>query len=115
MGHSRCVQFFLLKVHLNSIYTQPDKSPVSISGWRADIKRIKTKSNRWMVFLTFETLDDTFEVILFPDTYARCSQTIRSFRYLQIEGILNRDEGNPTIVANKIVPAPTGLEEAKHI
>ncbi len=100
---------------LNNIYKQPDKSPVSISGWRADIKRIKTRSGRWMVFLTFETLDDTFEVILFPDTYTSYSKTIRSFRYLQVEGVLNREEGNPAIVAQKISPAPTGLKEARYV
>ncbi len=102
-------------VDLNDIYNQPDKSPVSISGWRADSKRIKTRSGRWMVFLTFETLDDTFEVILFPDTYILYSETIRSFRYLEVEGILNREEGNPAIVAQKISPAPTGLKEVRYV
>lgn len=102
-------------VDLNNIYNQPDKSPVSISGWRADSKQIKTGSGRWMVFLTFETLDDTFEVILFPDTYILYSETIRSFRYLQVEGIPNREEGNPAIVAQKISPAPTGLKEVRYV
>lgn len=100
---------------LNDIYNRPDKSPISISGWRADIKRIKTRSGRWMVFLTFETLDDTFEVILFPDRYILFSEIIRSFRYLQVKGILNREEGNPAIVAQNISPAPTGLKEARYV
>ncbi|MCP4705110.1 MAG: DNA polymerase III subunit alpha [candidate division Zixibacteria bacterium] len=104
-----------INIDLNNLFMQPDKSAISISGWRADIKRIKTKHNQWMVFLTFETLDDTFEVILFPDTYNRYAKIIRSYRYLRVEGILNREEGTPVIVANKISPAPTGLKEVKWI
>jgi DNA polymerase-3 subunit alpha len=97
------------------IYQQPDKSPVLISGWQADTKRIKTKNGKWMVFLTLETLDDTFEVILFPDTYRSYGETIRSRRYLQIEGILSREEGNPAIIAERIYPAPTGIKEMKYV
>jgi len=100
---------------LNDIFNCPDKTAISISGWRADIKRIKTRSGRRMVFLTFETLDDTFEVILFPNTYVIYSKTIRSFRYLQVEGVLNREDGSPVIVAKKISPALTGLKEVQYI
>lgn len=99
----------------DDIYRMPDNSPVTLSGWRADIKRIKTKNGDWMIFITFDTLDDNFEVILFPDTYNRCSETVRNNRYLCIEGVTNHQDGRPAIVARRIYPAPTGIKEARRI
>jgi DNA-directed DNA polymerase III PolC len=89
--------------------------PLTISGWLADRKRIKTKNGGNMVFLTFDSLDDTFEVVVFPDSYNRHSEIIRSYRYLTVEGKVNFDEGQPVIVADKIYPTPTGLTEIKYI
>ena len=86
-----------------------------LSGWLADRKRIKTKDGHSMVFLTFDSLHDTFEVILFPQAYDKYSETIRSYRYLTVEGKLSFDDGNPAIIAERITPAPTGLKEARHI
>ncbi|MBN2226364.1 MAG: DNA polymerase III subunit alpha [candidate division Zixibacteria bacterium] len=88
---------------------------VTISGWLADRKRIKTRDGKSMVFLTFDTVDDTFEVILFPDTYDRFSETIRTYRYLAIDGRINFDDGTPALIAQCIRPAETGLPGAKHI
>lgn len=100
---------------IEKLSRQQDNSPVTISGWLADRKRIKTRNGKSMVFLTFESLEDTFEVVLFPDTYNRCKETIKRYRYLKVEGRLNIEDGNAAIIAHKVSPAPTGLKEAQYI
>jgi DNA polymerase-3 subunit alpha len=90
-------------------------SSINVSGWLADRKRIKTRDGKFMVFLTFDSLDDTFEVILFPDIYNQYSEIIRRYRYLTIDGRVNLQEGSPAIVAEHISPADTGLKKAKFI
>jgi len=96
--------------------SHPEGSPVTIHAWLADRKTIKTReSKESMVFLTFEDLDDTFEVVLFPEMYKRYYRMIRKFKYLNVEGTLNRDGGNVAIVAEKLTPAPTGLNEREYI
>ncbi len=98
-----------------SLKNMTHDSPLTVSGWLADRKRIKTRDGKQMVFLTFDALDDTFEVVLFPDTWGQYGETVRSYRYLTIEGRVNLQEGSPAIVAEKIYPAETGLKKAKFI
>ncbi|MFH1699862.1 MAG: DNA polymerase III subunit alpha [Candidatus Zixiibacteriota bacterium] len=89
---------------------------VSITAWLADVKRIKTREKKeWMVFLTFEDLHDTFEVVLFPESYKKYYEMARRFRYFYIEGKLNTDGGTTAIIAEKLSPAPTGLSEKTYL
>ena len=99
----------------HSLKDMTHDSPLTVSGWLADRKRIKTRDGKQMVFLTFDALDDTFEVILFPDIWGQYGETVRSYRYLTVEGRVNLQEGSPAIVAEKIYPAETGLKKAKFI
>lgn len=92
-----------------------NNSPVILSGWLADRKKIKTRNGKSMVFLTFDSLDDTFEVVIFPDIYDRHAEIIRAYRYLTVEGKINLDDGNPAIIATKIYPGETGLKEIRYI
>ena len=90
--------------------------PLSIIGWLADVKRIKTREKREsMVFLTFEDLQDTFEVVLFPDMYQKYAELIRQYRLVQVTGEVNIDGGNRAIVASSLAPAPTGLPEKPYV
>ncbi|MEE9442443.1 MAG: OB-fold nucleic acid binding domain-containing protein [candidate division Zixibacteria bacterium] len=92
------------------------KDGVAISAWLADIKRIKTREKKEsMVFLTFEDLRDTFEVVLFPESYRKYHETVRRFRYFYIEGELNTDGGTTAIIAEKLSPAPTGLSDKTYL
>jgi DNA-directed DNA polymerase III PolC len=90
--------------------------PTSVSGWLVDIKTIKTREKReTMVFLTCEDLEDTFEVVLFPEKYKEYASLIRRYRFFRIEGEINIDGGNVAIIAETLSPAPTGLEEKPYI
>ncbi len=101
--------------NLEEICKSNGSHSVEISGWRADIKRIKTRQGQYMVFMTMDSLDDTFEVILFPDIYRRFGDIIRKYRYLTVRARLNREEALPALMAEEIFPAPTGLPERSHL
>lgn len=92
-----------------------DGNGTAVSGWRADIKRIKTRKGEYMVFMTLDGLSDTFEVVLFPDVYNRYAEVIRRYRYLAIEGHISEDENTLSVIADRVYPAQTGLDEAKYI
>jgi DNA polymerase III alpha subunit len=68
-----------------------------------------------MVFLTFEDLTDTFEVVLFPEKYKEYAEMIRQYRFLRIEGEINNDGGDTVIIADVISPAPTGLDRRPYL
>ncbi len=103
------------KTNLTMISQIKRGTPISVSGWLADRKRIKTREGKAMVFLTFDSPDDTFEVVLFPEIYNRYSGLIRKYRYLTVNGHVNVEGGNTAIIANEISAAPTGLKEAQYI
>jgi DNA-directed DNA polymerase III PolC len=85
-------------------------------AWMVDIKRIRTREKKeTMVFLTFEDLKDTFEVVLFPEKYKEYAELIRRYRFLQVEGEINIEGGNIAIIADKLAPAPTGLIECPYL
>lgn len=100
---------------LTELGKRENGTTVALSGWLADRKRIKTRDGKDMVFLTFDALDDTFEIVLFPAVYDRFRELIRSYRFLRIEGELQTDSGIPAIVGRALSPAPTGLPEAGFI
>ena len=44
---------------------------VTVLGWLAASRRVRTKDSRWMRFLTFEDESGLAEIVLFADTYER--------------------------------------------
>jgi DNA polymerase-3 subunit alpha len=101
---------------LGAMVNRKAASAASAAAWMVDIKRIKTREKKeTMVFLTFEDLHDTFEVVLFPDTYQKYAELIRQYRFLQVSGELSVDGGNTSIIAEALSPAPTGLAEQPYI
>ncbi|MEZ5358350.1 MAG: DNA polymerase III subunit alpha [Candidatus Zixiibacteriota bacterium] len=98
------------------LHATPEGTRVTMQAWLVDRKSIKTReSKESMVFLTFEDLYDTFEVVLFPEMYRRYYRIVRQYKYLHIEGTLNREGGNIAIVAEHLTPAPTGLKEREFV
>ena len=91
-------------------------APAAAAAWMVDIKSIRTREKKEaMVFLTFEDLHDTFEVVLFPEKYKEYAELIRRYRFLRVEGEINIEGGNVAIIADKLAPAPTGLEERPYL
>lgn len=74
---------------------------VKMIGWFMTAKRIKTKDGKAMKFLSLEDLTDTFEAVLFPETYAKYAEKTMSFGPYLVEGKVDALNGNNLIV-NKL-------------
>jgi DNA polymerase-3 subunit alpha len=75
---------------------------VRIVGLVADRKRIKTSNGKSMVFLTMEDELDMFEVTLFPDVYQRVGERIFRKPILDVEGVVQTDQGGLSVVAERV-------------
>ncbi|GAB1442525.1 hypothetical protein MASR2M39_13610 [Ignavibacteriales bacterium] len=74
---------------------------VKMVGWFMTAKRIRTKDGKAMKFLSLEDLTDTFEAVLFPETYAKYAEKTLSFGPYLVEGKVDALSGNNLIV-NKL-------------
>lgn len=74
---------------------------VKMIGWFMTAKRIRTKDGKAMKFLSLEDLTDTFEAVLFPETYAKYAEKTMSFGPYLVEGKVDALNGNNLIV-NKL-------------
>jgi len=75
---------------------------VTITGYVADRKKIKTSNGKGMVFLSMEDELDMFEVTLFPEVYRRVGERIFRKPILRIEGTVQNDISGLTVVADRI-------------
>jgi DNA polymerase-3 subunit alpha len=89
---------------------------IAVTAWLVDVKRIRTREKKEaMVFLTFEDLTDTFEVVLFPEKYKEYAELIRQYRFLRIEGEINVTGSDIAIIADSLSPAPTGWDRRPYL
>jgi len=63
-----------------------------------------TKQGKPMAILTLEDLDGAVEVLVFPDTYAKCSANLKTGAPVFLSGMINLREDKPKIVADQILP-----------
>jgi DNA-directed DNA polymerase III PolC len=75
---------------------------VTITGFVADRKKIKTSNGKGMVFLSMEDELDMFEVTLFPEVYRRVGERIFRKPILRVEGTVQNDISGLTVVADKV-------------
>jgi DNA polymerase-3 subunit alpha len=65
-------------------------SPVRILAMVANVRRIVTKANRTMAVAIFEDLSGRVDVVLFPETYERHSDSLADGEILDVRGRLDR-------------------------
>ena len=71
-----------------------------------------------MAILTLEDLDGAVEVLVFPDTYAKCAGNLKTGAPVFLSGMINLREDKPKIVADQILPledVPRNFTKAVHI
>jgi len=94
---------------------------VKILGWFMASKRIKTSKGKIMKFLSLEDLHGTFEVVLFPETYAKFAEKTLSMGPYLVEGKVELKNGRNiiaehiSILSDKDFAAPTGKNETEKI
>lgn len=77
---------------------------VAVVGWPITQKRVYTVRHEIMSFTSFEDETALFEVVLFPDVYARYAHLIARHLPLLIEGRVVCDEGALSVEAYKFSP-----------
>ena len=85
--------------------TLKDNSDVVIAGIITNIKKKFTKNNKIMAFLTIEDLYGTCDVIVFENCYKESADLFYEDSTIIVSGRLSirEDQGDITIIANKIV------------
>lgn len=76
-------------------------SEIKMIGWWVSEKRIKTKSGKFMKFLSLEDLTDTFEVVIFPNVYEKYVHLFHQPGPYLVEGKIEKNSLD-TIVASRI-------------
>lgn len=80
-----------------------DRSVV-FGGIITSVKKIITKNNNQMAFLTLEDNYGSIEVIAFPNIYERHKETLIEDKAILIDGTLQvRDEQDPSIIINRLM------------
>lgn len=80
----------------------PADQPVRIGGLIKSCKHHKSKRGDPMAFLTVEDVTETLEVIVFPDAFTRCYQVLSSQEPIIVQGIVQKEERGPKILAETI-------------
>ena len=79
-----------------------DDQPVRLGGLIRTCKKHRSKRGDPMAFLTIEDVLESVEVVVFPDTYARCEEILASTDPVIIQGTVQKDERGPKIIADSI-------------
>src|SRR5205814_10179462 len=77
-----------------------------------------TKAGKAMASITLEDLDGTVDVVVFPETFARCGQHLRADAAIFVCGTANLKEDPPRVMAEQIIPldeVPKRFTRAVHI
>jgi DNA polymerase-3 subunit alpha len=77
-----------------------------------------TKQGKPMAIVTLEDLDGSVEVLVFPETYARCAANLKAGAAVFLSGTINLREDKPKVVADQILPleeVPKRFTKAVHI
>ena len=87
-----------------------DGMPVVMAGMIAGKKNLVTKNNKMMAFVDLEDLYGVSEVVVFPNVYERCQESLTEDNVVVIKGKLNFKEGEvPKLLADSV----TGVDEVE--
>jgi DNA-directed DNA polymerase III PolC len=75
---------------------------VSLRGWPAATRHVRTADGRSMRFLTLEDESGLAEVVVFPDVYERDGAQLASFGALLVTGTVENQMGARTLHAERI-------------
>lgn len=90
---------------------EPDGGWVTIGGMISAVKEITTKRGQRMAYVTLEDPGGAMELVVFPNTFAKCRSWLESERVVIAGGKLERgeEESSSRILAEEIIPLAEGL------
>ncbi len=92
-----------------------NKKRVVITGLVIEYKEMITKKGTRMAFAKVEDLSGTAELVIFPDTFAKCGHYLKDERPLLIGGALEVNEGAVKILVDNVAPFDDILRKTKRI
>lgn len=84
---------------------------VRIGGLIASYKEHKSKKGDRMAFTTLEDMSASIEVIVFPSTFAECSELLTSEQPLVVLGTVQQGERGAKVVAQEVKGLSQALEQ----
>jgi len=85
-----------------------DGQPVRVGGLIQSIKEHKSRKGERMAFIVLEDMSGSVEVVVFPSTFAHCSELLFSDAPLVVLGTVQQGERGAKIIAQSV----DGLEDA---
>jgi len=95
-----------------------DGQRTRIGGIVSKLQLKTTRQGKPMAILTMEDLGGAVEVLVFPETYAKCAMNLRGDAAIFVCGPVSLREDKPKIVADQIIPledVPKKFTKAVHI
>ena len=86
----------------NKSIEEMDGKEVKIFGIISSVRTKITKNNEIMAFVSLEDLEGTFDLIVFPKTYAQYRSEVYEDNIVQITGRISVKEDEITVIALKI-------------
>lgn len=91
------------------------KTKISIFGLIGTKKELITKKGTRMAFLQLEDTTGSIEVIVFPDTFAKCETLLGQELPLIITGTLENKDDSIKVIAEKVELLSVKYQKANHI
>uniref|UniRef100_C6E357 DNA polymerase III subunit alpha n=1 Tax=Geobacter sp. (strain M21) TaxID=443144 RepID=C6E357_GEOSM len=90
-------------VDCSTILDAKEKGEVRICGVPSTVKELITKKGDRMAFLALEDLVGSVEVVVFPETYAKCSEVLRGDDPIHVTGTVELSEKGAKVMASDII------------
>ncbi len=100
---------------VNGRYQKEQKKRVIVSGLIIESKEMITKKGTRMAFAKLEDLSGTAELVIFPDTFAKCGHYLKEERPVLVGGGLEVSEGNSKIIVDNIAPFDEIMRKTKKV
>ncbi len=100
---------------VNGRYQKEVKKRVIVSGLIIESKEMITKKGTRMAFAKLEDLSGTAELVIFPDTFAKCGHFLKEERPVLVGGGLEVSEGHSKIIVDNIAPFDEIMRKTKKV
>ena len=96
-------------------FQKDTKKRVIVAGLIIENREMITKKGTRMAFAKVEDLTGTAELVIFPDTFAKCGHFLKDERPLLIGGGLEVEEGSAKIIVDNIAPFDEIMKKTKRV
>ena len=87
---------------ISSLANKDDKAAATVAGIITGIKIIYTKKDQQMCFVDFEDIENSLEIVVFPNVMEKYRENIAEDKIVKIKGKLDKKEDQIKLLANEI-------------